>query len=209
VVAPANATSIYEVPDRTADSWVIDQGEILSRSTEGKISQSLANLAQETGYEVRMVSIYRLDYDETAQTFADKLFERWFTTPEEQANQVVLVIDGLTNDIGIRTGEKVKSVMSDAIATSVAQESMLFPLKEGNKYNQAFFEASDRMVAVLSGKEDPGPPELRPTVNAESNFATRETTKSSNATAWVVGLLLAATVIPMATYYFYQWMGSR
>ncbi|MHC5729121.1 MAG: photosystem II repair protein Psb32, partial [Nostoc sp.] len=31
-----------------------------------------------------------------------------------------------------------------------------------------------------------------------------EETNQGNATAWVVGLLIAATVIPMATYYIYQ-----
>ena len=209
VASPASATSIYEIPDLVDDTWIIDKAEVISRSNEGKIGAQLADLAEKTGYEVHIVSIHRLDYDQTAQQFADKLFDRWFPTPEEGANQVLLVIDNLTNNTGIRTGEKVKSVMSDAIANSVAQESVLIPLKEGNKYNQAFLEASDRMVAVLSGKEDPGPPELKDDVMVEGTFATPEETQKSNATVWVVGFLIAATVIPMATYYFYQYMGSR
>lgn len=209
VAAPAAATSIYEIPEVTADTWVLDKADILSRSSAGKVSSEFSDLAKATGYEVRFVSIHRLDYDETAQTFADKLFERWFPTPEEQANQVLLVIDNVTNNTGIRTGEKVKQVMSDAIATSVAQESVLIPLKEGNKYNQAILGASDRLVAVLSGQADPGPPELKSDVMVEGTFATPEKTKSSNATVWVVGFLIVATIVPMATYYFYQWLGSR
>lgn len=209
VMAPAGATSLYEIPDLNENTWVLDKGEVLSRTSEGKISSDLSNLAKQKGYEVRLVSIYRLDYGETAQSFADKLFERWFPTSEEQANQVVLVIDSQTNNTGIRTGDKVKQVMSDEIANSVAQESVVIPLKDGNKYNQALVGASDRMVAVLSGQEDPGPPELKNDVMVEGTFATKEDTKESNAMVWVVGLLIAATVIPMATYYFYQAMGSR
>lgn len=209
VMAPANATSLFEIPDLDDNTWVLDKGEILSRSSEGKISADLADLAQQKGYEVRLVSIRRLDYGETAQSFADKLFDRWFSTPEEQANQVVLVIDSQTNNTGIRTGDKVKQVMSDEVATSVAQESVVIPLKEGNKYNQALVGASDRMVAVLSGQEDPGPPALKDNVMVEGTFATKEDTKKSNATVWIIGFLIAATVIPMATYYFYQWMGSQ
>jgi uncharacterized protein len=208
-VLPAEATSIYEIPELEDNTWIIDQAEVLSRSNEGKISAELANLAQETGYEVRIVSIHRLDYEETAQTFADKLFQRWFPTPEEQEKQVLLVIDNVTNDTGIRTGEKVKTVMSDEIATSVAQESVLIPLKEGNKYNQAFLGASDRIVAVLSGNPDPGAPKLVENVQVEGTFATPEKTKESNATVWVVGFLIVATIVPMATWYFYQYMGSR
>lgn len=209
MAAPASATSIYEIPELSSDTWVIDKADILSRSSEGKISSEFSNLAKATGYEVRFVSIHRLDYDETAQTFADKLFERWFPTPEEQAKQVLLVIDNVTNNTGIRTGAQVKQVMSDAIANSVAQESVLIPLKEGNKYNQAILGASDRLVAVLSGQADPGPPELKSDVMVEGTFATPEKTKSSNATVWVIGFLIVATIVPMATYYFYQWMGSR
>jgi uncharacterized protein len=209
IALPAAATSIYELPELDEETWVIDKADILSRSSKGKVSSEFSNLAKETGFEVRFVSIHRLDYDETAQKFTDKLFERWFPTPEEQANQVLLVIDNVTNNTGIRTGEKVKQALSDEIATSVAQESVLIPLKEGNKYNQAILGTSDRLVAVLSGKADPGPPELKSDVVVEGTFATPEKTKSSNATVWVVGFLVVATIVPMATYYFYQWMGSR
>jgi uncharacterized protein len=209
MVAPANATSLYEMPALEADTWVIDKAEVISRSSEGKLSIAFADLAKTTGYEVRIVTIHRLDYDETAQGFADKLFTRWFPEPSEQANQVLLVLDNVTNNTGIRTGANVKKAMSDEIATSVAQESVLVPLKEGNKYNQAVLGAGDRMVAVLSGKPDPGAPEFKDDVMVEGTFATKEDTKQSNATVWVIGFLLAATIIPMATYYFYQYMGSR
>jgi uncharacterized protein len=206
---PAQATSVYEIPVATPETWVLDKAEILSRLSEGKISSSLDELAKKTGYEVRFVTIHRLDYDETAQSFADKLFERWFPTPEEQANQTILVIDNLTNNTGIRTGEKVKKILPDEIAQSVAHETVLVPLKEGNKYNQAFLGASDRLVAVLSGRPDPGPPQVQDNIQVEGTFATPEDTKASNATFWVIAFLVVATVVPMATYYFYIYMQER
>lgn len=206
---PANATSVYEIPNLSADAWVIDKAEILSRLSEGKISSELDELAKNTGYEVRFVTIHRLDYDETAQSFADQLFERWFPTPEAQANQVVLVLDNLTNNTGIHTGAKVKELLSDDIAQSVAQETVLVPLKDGNKYNQAFLAASDRLSAVLSGRPDPGPPQVEDNIQVEGTFATPEETKSSNATFWVITFLIVATVVPMATYYFYLYIQER
>jgi uncharacterized protein len=209
IVLPASATSLYEIPDLPENTWVIDEAEILSRSTEGTLSNSFADLAAQAGLETRIVTIHRLDYEETIQGFTDKLFQRWFPSAADQANQTLLVIDNVTNNTGIRTGEKVKQVMSDEIATSVAQETVLIPLKEGNKYNQAFLGAGDRLVTVLSGKDDPGPPEVKDTVMVEGTFATPEKTQDSNAMVWVFGFLAAATIIPMATYYFYQWMGSR
>jgi uncharacterized protein len=203
IAAPALATGVYDLSDAPPDIGVLDKAEVISRSNEGKINLALADLAAKTGNEVRLVTIHRLDYEETAETFTNDLFDRWFPTPESQANQTLLVIDNLTNDTAIRTGSAVKSVMSDDIARSVAQETILIPLKEDNKYNQAFLGASDRLVAVLSGNPDPGPPEVKDTVQVEGTFATPEDTKSSNATVWVIGFLIAATIIPMATYYLY------
>lgn len=205
VASPANATGVYQMPKVSAGdhTWVIDQADVLSRVNEGKISNILENLATQTGKEVRIATIRRLDYGETPESFTNKLFEKWFPTSEAQANQTLLVIDIVTNGIGIRTGDQVKTLLPDSTAQSVVSETMLAPLREGEKYNQAFLDASDRLVAVLSGKPDPGPPQVAETVPTEGNFKKAEETKTSNATAWVIGLLLAATIIPMATYYLY------
>ncbi|OKH39607.1 beta-propeller domain-containing protein, methanol dehydrogenase [[Phormidium ambiguum] IAM M-71] len=207
---PANATGVYDIPSVVAGekTWILDQAEVLSRISEGQINNILDNLAKQTGNEVRFVTIHRLDYEETAQSFTDRLFEKWFPTPETQANQILLAIDTVTNTTGIRTGEKVKSLMSDEIAQSVAQETVLVPLRQGDKYNQAFIDASDRISAVLSGKPDPGAPVVINNEQVESTFKKAEETDTGGSTVWVIGLLIAATVIPMATYYWYQSMGS-
>lgn len=207
--AAAWATGVYEVPRPAAGTWVVDRAEVLSRTNEGKINTQLDELAKQTGNEVHILSIRRLDYGETIESFTNKLFEKWFPTSEAQANQTLLVIDNLTNNTAVRAGEQVKSVLSDAIATSIAQETVLIPLKDGNKYNQALLAASDRLTAVLSGEPDPGPPEVKDTIRVEGTFATPEQTKSSNAMVWVVGFLAVATIVPMATYYLYLYVQSR
>ncbi len=203
-IAPAQATSLYELPNFTETTpVVIDESEVLSRITESTLTTQLTDLANQTGKSVHIVTVRRLDYDETIASFTKKLFQRWFPTAKEQANQVLLTVDTLTNNIGIHTGSDIKDLMSDEIANSVAQETVLMPLKQGERYNQAFINAGDRLTAVLSGQPDPGPPAKIDNVQVESNFATPTETKQSNAIPWVIGLLIAATVIPMATYYLY------
>ncbi len=200
---PALATGVYEIPNLTSDSWIVDRADLLSRFNEGKISSAFKDLAKQTGNEVRIVTIRRLDYGETPESFTKALFEKWFPTKEAQANQTLLMIDSVTNGTAIVTGDKVKSVMSDDIAESVASETVLVPLRNGNKYNQAFLDAQERLVTVLSGEPDPGPPEVTNEVQTAGTFTKAEDTDQGSATAWVVGLLIAATVIPMATYYIY------
>ena len=203
MVLPAQATSLYEVPGLPADSQVLDLANILSRFSEGKITESFTDLKAKTGQEVRFVTIRGLDYEETIESFTEKLFKQWFPTSDDRANQTLMVLDKLTNNSAIYTGEKVKAIMPDAIAHSVAQETLQVPLKIGERYNQGFLDASDRLVSVLSGQEDPGPPVVKDTVQVEGTFATPEETQESNATVWVIGLLIAATIIPMATYFWY------
>lgn len=206
VAAPANATNVYQMPNLSAGepTWVIDQSEVISRLNEGKLSKTLEGLAAETGNEVRMVTIRRLDYGETIDTFTSALFEKWFPTAEAQANQTLLVIDTLTNNSAIAIGENVLSIMPDEIAESVSSETVQVPLRKENKYNQAFLDASDRLVAVLSGEPDPGPPVVETNIQVAGTFTSAEDTDTQSATKWVVVLLVLATVIPMATYFFYQ-----
>lgn len=204
--APATALGVYQMPNIRAGepTWVIDKAEVLSRLNEGKLSGTLDNLAKKTGKEVRMVTVHRLDYGETTETFTNALFEKWFPTPQAKANQVLLVIDTLTNNTAIRTGDAVKSTLPDDITRSVASETVMAPLRDGNKYNQALIDASDRLVAVLSGEPDPGPPVVQENVQVASTFKSAEETDTKNSTIWVIAILIIATVVPMATYFFYQ-----
>jgi uncharacterized protein len=209
-IPAASATGVSSIPSLKSDepTWVIDQATALSRITRNEIGSELEKLANQTGTEVRFVTVHRLDYGETVESFADKLLKRWFPSPEAQANQVLVVLDNVTNTTAIQTGSAVKATLSDEIAQSVVQETMMVPLRDGNKYNQAFLDASDRLVAVISGQPDPGPPVVEAMIQTEGTFARAEETDDRSATVVVVVLLVLATVIPMATYYFYQFMQS-
>jgi uncharacterized protein len=187
-------------PDRTR---VVDDGEILSRLTEGQITKKFNEVAEATGYQTWLVTIHRLDYGLSIEDFTNQLFEKWFPTPEAQANQTLIAIDSVTNNAGLRSGETVKSVLTDEIAASVVNETIQVPLIQGDKYNQALQDASDRVAIVLSGEPDPGPPVFDNSVDVERTYKTAEETDTNNATIVVVVLLVLATVIPMVTYYWY------
>ncbi|MEO1124863.1 MAG: TPM domain-containing protein [Cyanobacteria bacterium J06639_16] len=212
VAPPAAATGVYQMPvvANGQDTWIVDDANLISRLNEGKISDKLRQLAAESGNEVRFVTLHRLDYGETPQSFTDALFEKWFPTPESQANQTLIVLDDVTNGVAIRTGQTSATLLSPEIATSVTEESIKIPLREDNKYNQALIGTTNRLVAVLSGAPDPGPPTEDTNFEIEGTFATAEETEANrgNSTVIVIGFLIAATVIPMATYYFYLAMGG-
>ncbi|MEL6228274.1 MAG: TPM domain-containing protein [Cyanobacteria bacterium J06627_3] len=209
--APANATGVYDMPlNASSDSWVLDDAQRITRLNESNLNKDLQKLAADTGQDVRYVTIHRLDYGETAQSFAEQLFARWFPTPEAGANQTVVVLDDVTNNIGLASGEETSALLTAEIADSITQETMKAPLLKSNSYNRSFGDATVRLAAVLAGEPDPGPPIIEETINVEGTFATAEETEENRTiSTWVVVvLLILATVIPMATYYWYLSVGG-
>lgn len=209
---PAAAIAVYQLPAVSAgeNTWIVDEANIISRINENKISNRLSQLADTTGNEVRLVTIRHFDYGETIDTFTEKLFDQWYPNPESQGNQTLLVLDEVTKTVGIKVGPDAAEILPAETADSVAQETVLYPLLEGDKYNQAFLEATDRLVAVLSGEPDPGPPAFDDSFDSEGTFATAEETEENrdNNLVIVVVLLVLATVIPMATYFWYAGFGN-
>ncbi|MGK7938772.1 MAG: YgcG family protein [Crocosphaera sp.] len=209
-ITPATATGVYDLPVLSAgsDTWVVDQADAISFSNENRLNGQLNKLAQNTGNEVRMIAVRRLDYGTTMEGLADDIFDKWYPSAEEKANQVILVLDTFTNKTALRQGEETQSLLTDEIATSVVKETVAVPLRKGAKYNEAFLDAGDRLVAVLSGNPDPGPPEVQE-INIESTFTSAEDTDDTSATIWVVVLMVLATAIPMATYFWYVGIPGR
>jgi uncharacterized protein len=205
--AAAIAAEVYDIPELPAGdrTWIRDMASVLSSSTEGSIKAKLEELAQKTGDQVRVLTVRRIDFGQPTQEFADQVFAKWFKTSEEKATQTLLLVATEDHRTAIVTGEKVKLVLPDAIATSVVSETMLYPAQKSN-YNQAVTDGINRLVTVLSGETDPGPPKLVEVAlpQSGSNFKTAEETDGTSSTVIVIGLLIAATVIPMVTYFWFQ-----
>ena len=209
LAAPAIATGLFDLPDFDANKvWVVDTADAISGANQNKLSKTFKDLADSTGQEVRMVAIRRLDYGETVDSLAKEIFEDWYPSPEIQANQTLIVLDTLTNNAAIRTGDAAQGLVSEEIASSIIEDTVGYNIRKGNKYNQAFIDAGDRLVAVLSGQEDPGPPAMEDEIQIEGTFTKAEDTDDSSATIWVIGFLIVATIVPMATYYWYVGFGN-
>ncbi|MEM8602824.1 MAG: TPM domain-containing protein [Cyanobacteria bacterium P01_H01_bin.121] len=204
-IQPAYATGVYDLPIVRAGepTWVVDDADLISRFNENNVGKDLSDLAAETGTEVRFVIIRRLDYGETIDSLLADLFQTWYPDAETQANQVLVGLDSLTNTTAIQVGETAQAVLDPETATSVIDETMQAPLVNGDRYNQCLLDTTERLVAVLSGLPDPGPPIVQDAINADSTFASAEETQDSNATTIVIVLLIAATIIPMLTYFVY------
>ena len=209
LAAPAIATGLFDLPDFDAENvWVVDTADAISNANESKLTKTLEQLADQTGQEVRMVAIRRLDYGETVDSLAESIFQDWYPSTEARTNQTLVVLDTLTNNVAIRSGASAKELLVPEISQSLVEDTIGYNIRNGNKYNQAFIDASDRLAAVLAGLEDPGPPEMDDGIQIEGTFTKAEDTDDGSATIWVIGFLIVATIIPMATYYWYVGLGN-
>ncbi|MFP4300294.1 MAG: photosystem II repair protein Psb32 [Spirulinaceae cyanobacterium] len=208
---PALATGVYDLPvvNSGDNLWIIDQAGAISLDNENNLSADLQNLAVDQGQEVRVAVIRRLNYDDTIDSFADKLFDRWFPTPEAKANQTLLVLDTLTNNGALRRGETAATFVPDDVVDSLLKDNLGIPIRKGNKYNEALISVGDRLIALLSGQDDPGAPKVQDNFDVESNFVKAGEGDTQNSLVWVIGLLIAATVIPMVTYFAYIGLPGR
>lgn len=200
----AIASEVVDLPDLTADdrTWVIDFANVISSSTENATTEVLEKLATETGNQVRFVTVQRIDFGQPASEFVSELFDKWFITPEQRANQTLVLLATEDHRVAIKTGDAVNRQMSEEIVESVAAETMLYPSQKSN-YNQAVTDGMNRMVAVLSGLADPG----APVIVAETDLSIKPSeikTEPVSASLVVGGFLIAATIIPMLTYYWFQ-----
>lgn len=157
-LAPAWATAVTDLPPSPPATPVLDEADVFSPSTLKQVNRTLTQLAKDTGFQVHVVSLRRLDYGETASSFGEKLFQRWF--PDGGARQVLLTVVARTATGDLQAGSEAAARLSPATAVSIVQDTLLKPVRN-NVYNQALLDTVARLQAVLSGQPDPGPPRKR------------------------------------------------
>lgn len=202
--APLGAVSASDLPSQPPEQRVLDQAELLSRSTTSELQRRLEALGPDR-ISAHLVTVKRLDYGLSADQLAQQLVDRWQMASSERQGELLLLIDGQNNTAAIAVSGELEAQLSPEMLRSTASATMGLPLRDGARYRQASLDALDRLSTVLSGADDPGPPVITEFQAVPSNIPTQEETAGSKALLWVVVLLVAGTVVPMLTW----WVFSR
>ena len=184
------------------DERVLDEADVFSRASRSELTGRLEDLAADR-VDARVVTLRRLDYGLTLDRFGEDLIEAW--SPEASEPLLLLLIETQNKRAAVLADPTLQSQLPASLLTSTARTTMSSPLREGDRYRQATLDGINRLATVLSGGEDPGPPEEIVRTTLPTNIPTQEETESSNATTWIVVLLVLGTIIPMATW----WVFSR
>ena len=184
------------------DDLVLDDADVFSRASRSELEARLRNFSDER-VDARLITVRRLDYGYSLDAFGNELIANW---SKSSGNPLLLMLIETQNKrAALVTDPSLNDQLPQTLLTSTARTTMTTPLREGDRYRQASLDGLNRLFTVLQGGEDPGPPQVIERVTLPTNIPTQEETESSNATTWIIVLLVVGTIIPMATW----WVFSR
>ncbi|QNJ14029.1 integral membrane protein involved in the photoprotection of photosystem II [Synechococcus sp. A18-46.1] len=198
----AQAISPVDLGASRPDERVLDDAEVFSRASRSELNARLQDLAADR-VDARVVTLRRLDYGLNLDSFGEELLAQWSSEGSEPL--LLLLIETQNKRASIAADPTLQSQLPETLLTSTARTTMSVPLREGDRYRQATLDGINRLSTVLGGGEDPGPPAEFVRTTLPTNIPTQEETESSNATTWIIVLLVLGTIIPMATW----WVFSR
>jgi uncharacterized protein len=204
VLAPAQLAQASEfdlLAASTPSSYVIDDAAVLNKTTRKSVGDELKALQEATGYRLEVATVRKLEFESDAFAFGDKLVGKWFPDAKDKSGVLLVVTSG--KDGALTGGSKFMAAVGDDLIDSIVGENIPI-LTDEEKYNETITSSVSRVVAKLSGKEDPGAPER----NAKERRRTYKTKEETNAKKPITGtivltLLFISFVVPMLQYIGY------
>lgn len=183
--------------------YVLDDADVLSKTVKQSINERLRKLEEETGFRVEVATVRKLEFENDAFAFGDKLVERWYPKQEDGTNKGILLIVTTAKDGAVTGGPKFMNALTDDVIDGVVAANIPV-FTEQEKYNETVTSSINRLEAVLRGQEDPGGP-VRPENARKRTYKTKEETdKTRNVTGTIVlTLLFIAFVVPMLQFFGY------
>ena len=201
-VPAAWAISPSELGSARPEERVLDEADVFSRASRSELGARLEALKSER-VDARILTVRRLDYGFSLNSFGEQVLDNWSAGDREPL--LLLLLETQNKRAAIVADEALQSQLPPSLLSSTARTTMSIPLRDGDRYRQASLDGISRLATVLSGGEDPGPPEEIVRTTLPTNIPTQAETEESNATTWIIVLLVLGTIIPMATW----WVFSR
>ena len=202
VSAPAAiAVSPAELGSTRPDERVLDDADVFSRASRSELEARLDGLVEDR-VDARVITLRRLDYGFSLDSFGEQLIENWSGAGQEPL--LLLLLETQNKRAAIVTDNSLQTQLPPALVKSTARTTMSIPLREGDRYRQASLDGINRLAVVLGGGEDPGPPGEIIRTALPTNVPTQAETEESNAITWVIVLLVLGTIIPMLTWWVFS-----
>ncbi|MEG4574428.1 TPM domain-containing protein [Microcoleus sp. N3A4] len=155
----SQAITVQEVPNprQLNNTWVTDNANILSDSTETQLNQMISDLEAKNGSEIAVVTVPDTKPSATPKAFATELFNFWGIGKKGTNNGVLLLISSGERRVQIETGSGIQSILPDAKVVGIIKTEITPRFKQQD-FNGGTLAGTKALVNVLQ----------TPTVNAQS-----------------------------------------
>lgn len=188
-----------EVPSTVPSTAFYDDVSVVPKGTAQLFGKAADSIANNTGFHVRFVIVRSLPFGSTPNDYAQQLASDWQLGDKD----ILFVASVKLARAGVYVGEAARSILKDDVAKSIAEETFGIPAGD-ERYGAGLLDVSNRLIPVLGGEADPGPP-IVSTGEVVQNFKTKTETKNErNKYIKVVGgVLIIALVAPLIQTYWY------
>ncbi|MEG4021331.1 TPM domain-containing protein [Microcoleus sp. S13C4] len=155
----SQAITVQEVPNprQLNNTWVTDNANILSDSTETQLNQMILDLEKKNGLEIAVVTVPDTKPSATPKAFATELFNSWGIGKEAKNNGVLLLITSGERRVQIETGSGIQSILPNAKVVGIIKTEITPRFKQQD-FDGGTLAGTKALVNVLQ----------TPMVNAQS-----------------------------------------
>lgn len=199
LVSAAMAPALADIPDAAPAASFLDDAAIVQTSSEQLFTKATDNMKSKYGITVRFVMVKKLPYQETPDEYAAELASQWALGESD----VLFVASPKLARAGVFVGEKASHRLTKEIAESIANET--YGVAAGvEQYGSAVLDVSNRLIPVIAGEADPGPPKIDVKDVVQTYKTKKETsTDKKKYITVVVTVLVISFVAPLIQTFWY------
>lgn len=143
----SESKEIY-VPEVKADTYVYDNGEILSNDIQKKTNDLLDDLESKTKAEVVVITVPDLNgYD--IENYANKLFNKLGIGKKTEDNGVLLLISRDDKKVRLEIGRGFESLLTDSISGRILDDYFV-PYRETDDYDSAVDQTTQAICKYIA-----------------------------------------------------------
>ncbi|MBN1385050.1 MAG: TPM domain-containing protein [Elusimicrobia bacterium] len=143
-------TSLYsaKLPNPAANSWVSDFAGVMDAGSYQQANMVIQELEQKTGTEIAVVTVKKLE-DESIDSFAVKLFEKWGIGKKGKDNGVLLVAAIEDRKVKIEVGYGLEGILPDGLCGEILDNYIVPYFKQGN-YGKGLTTGAIAIASVIA-----------------------------------------------------------
>ncbi|OHA91294.1 MAG: hypothetical protein A2758_02415 [Candidatus Zambryskibacteria bacterium RIFCSPHIGHO2_01_FULL_49_18] len=131
---------------------VNDFANLFKPETVSSLEATLSQFESETGHEIAIVTIESLPSDQTIETYAVELFEKWGIGKAKEDNGLLLLIARDDREMRIEVGYGLEPIITDIESSRIIRENLV-PAFKNNDYDGGVIEAVNRIMQKVEAGE--------------------------------------------------------